>query len=197
MLPAIGYTIPDTLLSDTARSGDCMQADPLMTDHTLGILGLIVGVVGLIFGAIGIFFAVKSDRKLKTAQQAQHRVEQKLLRHMATRSLESLTENTMAVMGKIKRREWGDVTETAEVLGQLVVKTQGSWSHLFEPLEKDKLDAAAMNIQQFIDSIPMAPGAQPTEQDVQVMLVRCRRLAEISSEVVGRLSVELLQQPED
>jgi hypothetical protein len=67
-----------------------------------------------------------------------------------------------------------------------------------EPLEKDKLDAAALSIQQFIDSTPTAETApRPTDQEVQLMLVRCRRLAEISSEVAGRLSVELMQQPED
>lgn len=175
-----------------------MQAGPLITDHSLGILGLIVGVVGLVVGAVGTFFAVKSEGKMKTAQQAQRRVEQKLLRHMAARSLEGLAKNTLTIMGKIKRREWGDVAESAESLGQLMVEVRGAWSHLLEPLERDKLDAAAMNIQQFIDSIPTAAAEpQPTEQDVQLMLVRCRRLAEISSEVVGRLGVELMQQSAD
>jgi len=175
-----------------------MLAEPLVSDHWLGIFGLIVGVVGLIVGGVGTLFAVRSDGKMKTAQQAQRQVEQKLLRHMATRSLENLAENTLAIMGKIKRREWGDVAESAESLGQRVVEVRGAWTQVLEPLEKDKLDAAAMNIRQFIDSAPMAaPEAQPSEQDVHLMLVRCRRLAEISSEVAGRLSVELMQEPED
>lgn len=175
-----------------------MLAGSLISDHSLGILGLIVGVIGLVVGGIGAFFAVHSDRKMRTAQQAQRRVERKLFRHMATRSLESLRSNTITVMGKIRRREWGDVAETAESLGQLVVEARGAWSHLLEPLEKDKMDAAAMDIRQFIDSVPAAaPESQPTEQDVQLMLARCRRLAEIASEVVGRLSVELMQQAED
>ena len=177
-----------------------MQPGSLTSDHssTLGILGLIVGIVGLIFGAVGTYFAVRSDRKMKTAQHAQHQVEQRLLRHMATRSLEGLTKNTLTIMGKIKRREWSDVAESAESLGQLVVEVRGAWGPLLESLEKDKLDGAAINIQQFIDSIPTAePEAQPAERDVQLMLVRCRRLAEIASEVAGRLSVELMQRPED
>jgi hypothetical protein len=169
-----------------------------MTDHSWAILGVIVGIAGLIIGVIGVWFAVKSERKMKTAQQAQRRVERKLLRHMATRRLENLTEDTLAVMVKIKRREWGDVAESAEILGQRVVEVRGAWSHVLEPLEKDKLDAAALSIQQFIDSTPTAETApRPTDQEVQLMLVRCRRLAEISSEVAGRLSVELMQQPED
>jgi hypothetical protein len=175
-----------------------MQAEPLISDHWLGILGLIVGLVGLIVGAVGTLFAVRSDSKMKTAQQAQRQVEKKLLRHMATRSLEGLAQSTLAVMGKIRRHEWGDVAESAENLGQRLVEVRGAWTRVLDPLEKDKLDAAAMNIQQFIDSAPMAaPEAPPLEHDVQLMLVRCRRLAEISSEVAGRLSVELMQQPED
>jgi hypothetical protein len=175
-----------------------MLAAPLISDHWLGILGLIAGVVGLIVGAVGTLFAIRSDWKMKTAQQAQRQVEQKLLRHMATRSLESLAQSTLAIMGKIRRREWGDVAESAENLGQRVVEVRGAWSRLLEPLEKDRMDAAAMSIQQFIDSAPTAvPQDEPPEQDVQFMLLRCRRLAEISSEVAGRLGVELMQQPEE
>lgn len=169
-----------------------------MSDHALGILGLIVGVVGLAVGGIGAWYAVKSETKTKTAREAQRRVERKLLRHMATRSFENLIESTSAVMRKIRAREWGDVAESAESLGQQVVEVGGAWSRLLEPLEKDKLEAAAINIRQFIDSVPAAaPHAQPLEEDLQAMLVRCRRLAEISSEVVGRLSVELMQESEE
>ena len=134
-----------------------MQPASLTSDDSwsLGILGLIVGIVGLVVGAVGTYFAVRSDRTMKSAQHAQHRVEQRLLRHIA-RSLEGLTKNTLTIMGKIKRREWNDVAESAESLGQLVVEVRGAWGHLFESLEKDKLDGAAMNIQQFIDSIPTA-----------------------------------------
>jgi hypothetical protein len=198
MPPASGYIIPGRYYSILRKAEFAMQVEPLISDHFMGILGLIVGVVGVIVGAIGTFVALRSDGKMKTAQQAQRRVEQKLLRHMATRTLETLTENALAIMAKIKRREWGDVAESAENLGQRVVEIRGAWSHVLEPLEKDKLDAAAMNIQQFIDSAPTAaPEPQPSEQDVQVMLVRCRRLAEISSEVAGCLSVELMQHTED
>jgi hypothetical protein len=169
-----------------------------MSDHSLGILGLVVGILGLLAGIVGVWLAVRSDRKLKTAQQARRRVEKKLLRHMAVRNLENLTDNTLIIMAKIKSREWAGVAETAENLGQRVVEVRAGWSQLLEPLEKDKLDAAALNIQQFIDSAPTAtPQAQPSEDDVQLMLVRCRRLAEIASEVAGRLGVELMQEPED
>jgi hypothetical protein len=169
-----------------------------MSDHALGILGLIVGILGLIVGGVGIRLAVRSDRKLKTAQQARRRVERKLLRHMAVRNLENLKESTLVIMGKIKQREWDAVAEAAENLGQRVVEVRAAWSQLFEPLEKDKLDAAALNIQQFIDSAPTAvPELQPSEDDLQLMLMRCRRLAEIASEVAGRLGVELMQGPED
>lgn len=114
-----------------------------MSDHALGILGLIVGVLGLIVGGVGIWLAVKSDRKMKTAQQARRRVENKLLRHMAVRSLENLAETTLVILGKIKSREWAVVAESAEQLGQRVVEVRAAWSQLLEPLEKDKLDAAA------------------------------------------------------
>lgn len=169
-----------------------------MSDHELGILGLVVGVLGLIAAGVGIWLAVRSDRKMKTAQEARRRVKDKLLRHMAVRSLENLVETSLVILEKIKSREWADVAESAEKLGQRVVEVRAGWNQLFQPLEKDKLEAAALNIQQFIDSAPPAnPAAQPSEEEVKVMLVRCRRMAEISSEVAGRLGVELMQEPED
>jgi hypothetical protein len=162
-----------------------------MVDRLIGILGLIVGIVG-------IWLAFRSDRKMKTAQEARRRVEKKLLRHMVVRNLDSLKHSTLVTMGKIKEREWADVAESAENLGQQVVEVRAAWIQLLEPLERDKLDAAALNIQQFIDSAPTAtPQTQPSEDDVQLMLVRCRRLAEIASEVAGRLGVELMQDTED
>ena len=175
-----------------------MQAAPLISDHHLGILGLVVGVIGIIIGSVGTFFAVRSDRKMKTAQQAQRRVEEKLLRHMAARNLETMRLDTLSMMGRIKTREWEVVAESSESLGQLVAEILGAWGQLLQPLERDKLDAAVMNIRQFIDSSPTAePKSQPTEQDVQSMLLPCRRLAEITSEVIGRLNVELMQRTED
>lgn len=169
-----------------------------MSDHTLGVVGLVVGILGLIAGVIGVWFAVRSDRKMKTAQEARRRAENKLLRHIAMRRLEHLRENTFAIMGKIKSREWAALADPAERLGQLVVEVQASSAKLLKPLDKDNLDAAALNIRRFIDSIPVTtPEIQATEDHVQSMLVRCRRLMEIASELAVRLDVELMQEPEE
>jgi hypothetical protein len=175
-----------------------VYAEPLISDHWVGILGLVIGLIGLPVGIVGAWFGFRSDRKMKTAQQAQRRVEQKLFRHMATRSLEGLAKDALALTGKIRRREWDGLAESGENLSQRVLEFRGAWGVLLEPLEKDKLDAAAMNIQQFIESAPTGvPALQPSEEQIRLMLVRCRRLTEVSSEVAGRLGVELMQNTED
>ena len=57
---------------------------------------------------------------------------------------------------------------------------------------------AATNIQAFIESLPLAGGeAELTEEQIQVMLSRCRALVDVASEITGRLRVESIEQSED
>ena len=86
----------------------------------------------------------------------------------------------------------------ADKVGASLGQARGARNRLLESLEKDKLDAAATNIQQFIESLPLAGGeAELTEEQIQTMLSRCRPLVDVANEISGRMRVESILQPED
>jgi hypothetical protein len=166
----------------------------------VGIVGLIIGIVGVVIGVIGVIIAFKSDQKMKTARQAQKAVEKKLLHHMATRAFDNLAIDAIAVTTKIRERDWIVVAELGDNLGRRVGETRGAWHQLLEPLEKDMLDSAAASIQQFFNSIPIGNqvgNLQEPEENLQLMLARCRSLVNVASEIAGRLGVQSIQQHEE
>jgi hypothetical protein len=180
------------------KPGVCVMTS--ISDHMVGIVGLIIGIVGVVIGVIGVIIAFKSDQKMKTARQAQKAVEKKLLHHMATRAFDNLAIDAIAVTTKIRERDWIVVAELGDNLGRRVGETRGAWHQLLEPLEKDMLDSAAASIQQFFNSIPIGNqvgNLQEPEENLQLMLARCRSLVNVASEIAGRLGVQSIQQHEE
>ncbi|HEY6945304.1 MAG TPA: hypothetical protein VI431_09215 [Candidatus Acidoferrum sp.] len=162
----------------------------LTFDQYLGIAGLVVGIVG-------VAYAVRLDQKLKTAQDAEKKIEKKFMHYLAAQEFEDLAIEASGIMGKIRRREWASVPDLADKMGVSLGMARGARSRLLQSLEKDRLDAAATDIQAFINSLPLE-GHEPelAEDQIQMMLSRCRPLVEVASEIAGRLRVESIQQSE-
>jgi hypothetical protein len=170
----------------------------LTFDQYLGIAGLVVGFVGVLFGIIAVVYAVKLDQKLKTAQEAERQIERKFMHYMAAQEFEELAEQASEIMGNIRRREWAMATDSADKIGPSLGQVRGGRNRLLLPLEKDRLDVAATNVQRFIDSLPLAGGeAGLTEEQIQAMVLLCRPLVDIASEIAGRFRVESIQQSEE
>jgi hypothetical protein len=160
----------------------------LTFDQYLGIAGVVAGIVGVAYG-------VKLDQKLKTAQEAEKQIEKKFTHYMAAQEFEDLATRAAGIMGSIRRREWGLVPGLADRIGPSLGQVRGARNRL---LEKDRLDVAATNVQAFIDSLPLAGSeGELTEDQIQMMLSRCRPLVDVASEIAGRLRVESIQQSED
>jgi len=158
----------------------------------------ILGIAGLVAGTIGVAYAVKLDQKLKTAREAEKRIEKKFMHYMAAQEFEELAIKATGIMGNIRRREWALVPGLADDIGPSLGQVRGARNRLLQSLEKDRLDVAATNVQAFIDSLPLAGSeAELTEDQIQTMLSRCRPLVDVASEIAGRLRVESIQQSED
>lgn len=163
----------------------------LSFDQWLGIAGLVVGIAG-------VAYAVKLDQKLQSARDAERQIERKFMHYIATQEFEKLAAQAVAIMGKVRSREWALVPELGDNIGPALGQVRGARNRLLQSLEKDRLDVASTNIQQFIDSLPLAGReAELTEDQIQTMLARCRPLVDIASEIAGRLRVESIQQPEE
>jgi len=157
-----------------------------------------LGIAGLAAGIIGVGYAVRLDQKLKTTQEAEKQIEKKFMHYMAAQEFEELAKKAAGIMGNIRRREWALVTELADDIGPSLGQVRGARNRLLESLEKDRLDVAATNIQAFIDSLPLAGReVELTEDQIQVMVPRCRQLVDVASEIAGRLRVESIQQSEE
>lgn len=170
----------------------------LTFDQYVGIAGLVAGVVGVAAGIVGVVYAVKLDQKLKTAQQAEKQIEKKFMHYMAAQEFEELTRKAAGMMGSIRGREWTLVPGLADAIGPSLGQVRGARNRLLQSLEKDRLDVAATNVQAFIDSLPLAGHEEElTGDQIQTMLLRCRPLIDVASEIAGRLRVESMQQSGD
>jgi hypothetical protein len=167
----------------------------LTFDQFLGIAGLVVGVVGV---GVGVGYGVRLEQRLKTAKEAEKQIEKKFMHYMAAQEFDKLAEQTSGIMGNIRGRQWALVTELADKIGLSLGLVRGGRNRLLQSLEKDRLDVAATNFQAFIDSLPLVGReAELTEDQIQLMVPRCRQLVDVTSEIAGRLRVESIQQSED
>ena len=91
----------------------------LTFDSYLGIAGFVVGVIGAVYG-------VKSDQKLKTAQEAEKQIEKKFMHYMAAQEFEELAKKAAGIMGNIRRREWALVTRLADDIGPSLGQARGA-----------------------------------------------------------------------
>ncbi|HXZ11865.1 MAG TPA: hypothetical protein VEG64_05695 [Candidatus Sulfotelmatobacter sp.] len=163
----------------------------LTFDQYLGIAGLVAGIIGVAYG-------VKLDQKLRTSREAEKHIEKRFMHYMAAQEFEELAAKAATIMGDIRNRKWALVPGLADAIGPSLGQVRGARNRLLVSLEKDRLDVAATNVQAFIDSLPLMGGeAALTEEQVQRMLLRCRSLVDIASEIAGRLRVESIQQSED
>jgi hypothetical protein len=159
----------------------------LTFDQYLGIAGLAAGIAGVAYG-------VRLDQKLKSAQEAEKQIESKFMHYMAAQEFEDLAAKAAGIMGIIRKREWAMVPGLADDIWPSLGQARGARNRLLQSLEKDRLDVAATSFQGFIDSLPLAGGeAGLTEDEIQTMLLRCRPLVDITSEIAGRLRVESIQ----
>jgi hypothetical protein len=149
-------------------------------------------------GIVGVAYAVKLDQKLRTAREAERQIEKKFMQYMAADEFEELAIKTSGIMVDIRKLEWALVPGLAYEIGPSLGQVRGARNRLLQSLEKDRLDVAATNVQAFIDSLPLAGSeAELTEDQIQTMLLRCRPLVDVASEIAGRLRVESMQQSED
>jgi hypothetical protein len=163
----------------------------LTFDHVLAVAGLVVGVIGL-------FVGVRSDRKMKAAQEAKREIESKFMNYLAAQEFQKLALETVSIMSKIRSREWDLVEKLAHSIAPALGQARGARSRLLGQLEKDKLDGAAVDIQRFLDSLPLSNRDVVVSDDqIQRMLYRCRSLVDVASEIAGRLGVESMQLPRE
>ena len=159
-------------------------------DHFIGVLGLLVGIIGIIL-------AVRSDRKLKSAEQAKKRVERKFEQYMAARQFDKVATDGLALMQQIRTAGWQSASAAANTIGTDLLKARGAYARLLTGLEQDKLDVAVAEFQQFIISLPQAGQPQPTSQQIQTMVSQCLVLVLTASELGGRLGVESMSESEE
>jgi hypothetical protein len=186
----IGYTT-HSLQNFDLKLGKLAAGEALNFNNVLSVIGLAIGIVGV---ALSVF----SYQKMRTAREAEKDIERKFMHYSATQEFEKLAVEATAIMDKVARREWGPATEQAHGISSALAQARGARMRLLEPLEKDKLDGAGIDLQHFMASLPL-PGQNvevPVEQ-IQVMLSQCVTLANIASELAGRLRVESIVRPEE
>lgn len=159
---------------------------------------MILGIAGLVVGIIGIGLSILSYQKMKTAEEAEKEIERKFMYYMAAQEFNELAFAAVAIVGKLRRREWEDVADLAHKIGSDFGQARGARSRLLVPLERDKLDGAGIGLQNFIASLPVGanPADVPIEQ-MQTMISQCQMLVDIASELAGRLRVEFILRPEE
>jgi len=169
----------------------------MLSDHTIGVIGLITGIVGLPIGIYGIRLALQSNRKLRTAEQAKARLERKLTQYMASQEFHKLAADGIATARAVRAREWNAVADLAVKLSPALLQARGAWAHLLLPLENDKLDVAVSEVQKFVASLPLPATAELSNEQLQSMILQCQGLADLASELAGRLSVESMSESEE
>src|SRR5579872_738757 len=157
-----------------------------------------LAIAGLVVGSVGVAVGFRSDQKMRTARQAEKEIERKFVYYTAAQEFEELANEANRTIGKMRGREWKLVAELADRVGLLLGLVRGARTRLLEPLERDKLDGAAISIQQLSESLALVDDdAEVPAEGMQTMLSRCRALVEVASELAGRLRVESMQLPED
>jgi len=162
----------------------------MLFDHILGILGFVVGLAGL-------GYAVRSDKKTQTAELARKRVERKFKQYLAAQEFQKLAADGLALMQNVTTGGWQSASTAANRIGSDLMKARGGHGISLTYLERDKLDVAVAEFQQFILSLHQAGNAQPTGEQIQTMVSRCLTLAHTASELSGRLSVESMSESEE
>jgi len=159
---------------------------------------MILGIAGLVVGVIGIGLSILSYVKMETAREAEKELERKFMHYMAAQEFGELAIAAVAIVGKLRRREWEDVADLAHKVGSSFGQARGARSRLLVPLERDKLDGAGIGLQKLIASLPV--GANPADipiEQMQMMISQCQMLVETASELAGRLRVESILRPEE
>lgn len=169
----------------------------MLTDHTIGLLGFLVGLLGVIVGLVGVVLAVQSNRKLKTAEQAKARVERKFNEYMGAQEFKKLAIDGLLLIQDTRSANWPSVAVTAGRVSLDLLQARGARSRLLSSLERDKLDAAVTAMQSFNLSLPLAAGPPITNDQIQTMILQCQQLADLASELAGRLSVKSMSQSEE
>ena len=155
-----------------------------------------LGIAGLIVGLVGVGLSVRSDQKMKTAEKAKAQVERKFMQYMASQEFSKLAADGIALARAVRTGEWNAVADLAGKLSPALSETRGARTRLLGALERDKLDVAVADIQRFIASVPLNGAAQVANVQLQSMILQCQGLADLASELAGRLSVESMSESE-
>lgn len=158
--------------------------------HVIGVLELLVGITGIIL-------AVRSERKLRTAEQARKRVERKFKQYMAAQEFEKLATGGLTLIQDVRTASWQSGSTAGSRIGADLLKARGAYAPLLTALERDKLDVAVAEFQQFIVSLPQGGQPQPIAAQTQAMILQCLTLAHTASELGGRLGVESMSESEE
>jgi hypothetical protein len=161
------------------------------------LINNILGVLGFIATLVGTILAVRSNQKVKTARDATRRVERKFKQYMAAQEFQKLATDGLGLIQEATSAAWPSFSLVANRIGAALLQARGAHTPLLLTLERDKLDVAAAEFQQFILSLPQ-PGQPPlTGQQTQEMISRCLTLVHTASELAGRLSVESMSESEE
>jgi len=168
----------------------------MLSDHTIGLLGLIIGIVGLPIGIYGIYLALQSDRKLKTAQQAKDRIERKFNQYLGAQEFKGLAVDGLAIIQAVRKGDWPAVAMKAGLVNLDLPQARGARSRLLTSLESDKLDAAVAAMRRLNVSLPLAD-QPPSNEQIQTMILQCQELVDLAGDLAGRLGVESMSEIED
>jgi len=155
----------------------------------------LIGVLELVTGVVGIILAVRSERKLRTADEARKRVERKFKQYMAAHEFQKLATDGLGLIQDVRTAAWQSAATAANRIGADLLKGRGAHALLLTHLERDKLVVAVGELQQLILSLPLGQ-PQPTAQQTQAMVSQCLTLVHTASELGGRLSVESMSEEE-
>ena len=162
----------------------------MLLDHILGVLGFLVGLAGL-------GYAVRSDRKTRTAERERSRIERKFRQYIATQEFRNLTLSANALIQEVRASAWASVANASNSIGAALLQARGAHATLLNPLERDKVDVAVADFQQFLISVPLQEQTSVSEDQTKLMILKCMMVASTSSEIAGRLSVESISEPEE
>jgi hypothetical protein len=153
-----------------------------------------MNLAGLIVGIVGVGLAVRSHSKLRTARQAVKAAERKLFCHMAAEDFGEIARQASEVIPLLGRRDWNSLTKLSTEISRSLGDAKGRWEYMLKPLDRDQLDAATENIQDFSIAVPgLMQHEEIVELEIRAIISTWQTVLSVSSYLSGRLRRQYLQ----
>jgi hypothetical protein len=137
---------------------------------------------------VSLLIAIDSYRKLRREKAARKDARSELMRQVAAEAFENLAHEGYELESMLVGSEWASSKSHVDRLLLALGRANGAWSDLLSETERDKAEAAGLQVTNIQRALHPAPGGQdPSQPQQQEMQQQCATAYTLYSEVAGKL----------